>query len=62
MYNFQFQTIPAVSISRIVKELHFENKRTTFAEFLVGVKDSLGMIMIKVAAIIIIFTWPGGCS
>ena len=55
-----------MSISRIVKELHFENKRITFAEFLVGVKDSLGgMIMIKVikiAAIIIIFTWPGGCS
>ena len=59
---FQFQTIPAVSSSRIVKELHSKNKRITFAEFLVGVKDSLGMIMIKVAAIIIIFTWPGGCS
>ena len=36
-----------------------ENKERTFAEFLVGVSDSLGIIMIKINTIVVILIPDG---
>ena len=36
------------------------NKERTFAEFLVGVSDSLGIIMIKITVIIVVILIPDG--